>query len=275
MARFAGRFAPLFALALAVLATFSFVGPVGAADAMVRVVHASPDAPAVDVYVDGQRAISNLRYTEGTNYTVLPEGSRRVQVFAAGTGPNGRAVIDAPVTVQGGRAYTIVAANVLTRIEPLVITDDLTPPAAGKSHIRVIHAAPDAPAVDVAVQGGPVAFRNAAFKAATPYAPVDAGSYVFEVRPTGTTTAVLTTSPTPLAAGRLYTVFAMGQVGNSTLRSVAFVDNSAVSGMPATGGGALANGESGRLPLVGIGLLALGVVVAGGLVLRPRLARAR
>ncbi len=39
------------ALALAVVAS-----PVAAADdAMVRVLHASPDAPAVDVYVDGNK----------------------------------------------------------------------------------------------------------------------------------------------------------------------------------------------------------------------------
>lgn len=232
MSRSIRRLAPLFALVLALVAFLPLATPVGAADAMVRVVHASPDAPAVDVYVDGQRAISNLSYTQGTNYTMLPEGQHQVQVFAAGTGPGGTAVIAAPVTLQGGRAYTIVAANVLAKIEPLVIPDDLTPPAAGKAHIRVIHASPDAPAVDVAVQGGPVPFKNAAFKAATPYTPVDAGTYTFEVRPTGTTTAVLTTSPTALAAGRLYTVFAMGQVGNNTLKAIAFTDNAPVWGCP-------------------------------------------
>lgn len=275
MSRMVRRFAPLFALALAVMAFLPLATPVGAAEAMVRVVHASPDAPAVDVYVDGQRAISNLRFTEGTNYTMLPEGQHQVQVFAAGTGPGGTAVINAPVTLQGGRAYTIVAANVVARIEPLVIEDNLTPPVAGKAHLRVIHAAPDAPAVDVAVKGGPVPFTNASFKAATPFTPVDAGTYTFEVRPTGTTNAVLTTDPTALAAGRLYTVFAMGQVGNNTLRVIAFTDNAGVGGMPATGGGAMAASSQGQLPLVGLGLLALGAVVATGMALRPRLARTR
>lgn len=269
MSRLVRRLAPLFALALAAMAFLPLATPVGAADAMVRVVHASPDAPAVDVYVDGQRAISNLKYTEGTSYAMIPEGQRRIQVFPAGTGPSGTAVINAPVTVQGGRAYTIAAVNVVARIEPLVIEDNLTPPAAGKAHIRVVHASPDAPAVDVAVKGGPVPFTNASFKAATPFVPVDAGTYTFEIRPTGTTNAVLTTNPTPLAAGRLYTVFAMGQVGNNSLRVIAFTDNAGVGGMPNTGGGAMA-GDQGQLPMIGLGLLAVGAVVAAGLVLRPR-----
>src|SRR3712207_261971 len=35
--------------------------------ARVRVVHMSPDAPAVDVLVDGQRAISNLAFKSATD----------------------------------------------------------------------------------------------------------------------------------------------------------------------------------------------------------------
>jgi hypothetical protein len=245
-----------------------------AADAMIRVVHASPDAPAVDVYLNGQRAIANLEFTEGTTYAAVPAGAYRVQVFPAGTGPSGTAVIDANLNLAGGTAYTVAAVNVVAKIEALVLTDDLTAPAAGKAHIRVVHASPDAPAVDVAVKGGPVAFRNAAFKAATPYAPLDAGTYQFEVRPAGTTQAVLTTDPTPLAAGRIYTVFAMGLVGNSSLQAVAFVDNSA-PGMPSTGGGAMA--ETGRtaFDLALIGLLVVRVPLAGLLALRPRFAASR
>lgn len=261
----------LAALALGLVALAPSSG--AAADAMIRVVHASPDAPAVDVYLNGQRAISNLKFTEGTTYAAVPAGSYKVQVFAAGTGPSGKAVIDATVDLKGGTAYTVAAVNVVAKIEPLVITDDLTAPAAGKAHIRIIHASPDAPAVDVAVKGGPVPFKNAAFKAATPYTPVDAGSYQFEVRPAGTTQAVITTSPTTLVAGRIYSVFAMGLVGNNTLQAIAFVDNNA-PGMPATGGGALAGASGGNnaLDLAAIGLLAALIPALGFLVLRPRLA---
>jgi hypothetical protein len=240
-----------------------------AADAMIRVVHASPDAPAVDVYLNGQRAIADLNFTEGTTYTAVPAGSYKVQVFPAGTGPGGKAVIDATLDLKGGTAYTVAAVNVVAKIEPLVITDDLTAPAAGKAHIRVVHASPDAPAVDVAVKGGPVPFKNAAFKAATPYTPVDAGTYQFEVRPAGTTQAVLTTDPTTLVAGRLYTVFAMGQVANNTLKAVAFVDNTTPN-MPNTGGGALADAGRSANGLALVALLAVLVPALSALALRPR-----
>lgn len=259
-------------LMLGLLAAFPSAG--AAANAMIRVVHASPDAPAVDVYLNGQRAIANLKFTEGTTYASVPAGSYKVQVFPAGTGPSGTAVIDATLDLKGGTAYTVAAVNVVAKIEPIVVTDDLTMPAAGKAHVRVIHASPDAPAVDVAVKGGPVPFRNAPFKAATPYTPVDAGSYQFEIRPTGTTQAVLTTDPVNLAAGRIYTIFAMGLVGNNTLQTVAFVDN-ATPGMPSTGGGAMADSGRSISDLALIGLLAALVPVAAALILRPRFAMRR
>ena len=76
---------------------------------MVRVVHASPDASAVDVYLNGERAITNLKFGESTPYAMVPAGSYRVQVFATGTGPSGRAVIDAPgVALADGQAYTVL-----------------------------------------------------------------------------------------------------------------------------------------------------------------------
>jgi hypothetical protein len=269
MFRRIGSVAILAALMLGLFAAFPASG--SAADAMIRVVHASPDAPAVDVYLNGQRAIANLKFTEGTTYAAVPEGSYRVQVFPAGTGPSGTAVINATLDLKGSTAYTVVAANVVSKIEPIVLTDNLAAPAAGKAHIRVVHASPDAPAVDVAIKGGPVAFSNASFKAATAYAPVDAATYQFEIRPTGTTTAVLTTDPTMLAAGRIYTVFAMGQVGNNTLQAVAFVDNSA-PGMPSTGGGAMADAGNNATNLALIGLLAVLVPALGYLTLRPHFA---
>ena len=258
-------------LALGIMAVLPLAGSAASADAMIRVVHASPDAPAVDVYLNGQRAISNLKFTEGTTYASVPAASYKVQVFPAGAAPTGKAVIEATLDLKGGTAYTVAAVNVLAKIEPIVLTDDLTAPAAGKAHIRVIHASPDAPAVDVAVKGGPVPFKNAAFKAATPYAPVDAGTYTFEIRPTGTTTAVLTTDPTTLAAGKIYSVFAMGQVANNTLKVVAFVDNSA-PGMPSTGGGAMAGNQNSGLQLALVGGLVLLVTAVGLRVARPLLA---
>jgi hypothetical protein len=260
-------------LALVTLVAFFLLPSHGAAagGAMVRVVHASPDAPAVDVFVDGQQAISGLKFTEATTYVTLPAGSHQVQVFATGTGPGGMAVIDAKVALQDGQAYTIAAVNKLAAIEPLVLTDNLSAPAAGKAHIRVVHASPDAPAVDVGVQSGPTPVKNLAFRQSSPYTPVDAGTYTFQVFPAGTAQAVLTTNPVALDAGKIYDLFALGLLADKSLQVAAFSTapaGASMPGLPTTGAGGMAQtaGTPTSLMLPGGGVLLL--AVAGLVLLR-------
>jgi hypothetical protein len=231
--------------------------------ARLRVVHASPDAPSVDVWVNGSVAISDLAFNEATDYVTLAPGEYQIQVTATG-GAAADAVIDATVTLEAGTDYTVAAVGQLASIEPLVLIDDNSAPAAGKAHVRVVHTSPDAPAVDVAVAGGPILISNLAFKSAADYLPVDAGVYDLVVRPTGSDTSVLDISGFMADAGSVFTVFAVGLVGDGNLSVLALVDttaatttDAAVPAMPQTGaGGAAANASrtGGWLVMLGIGL---------------------
>lgn len=178
----------------------------------VMAVHASPDAPAVDLRVDGAVVGSGLAYPQNTAYLTVAAGTRDVKVNVAGSSTT---VIDADLPVAGGASYTVFAVDRVASISALVLTDDLAAPAAGKAHVRFVHLSPDAPAVDVAVQGGAVLFPNRAFKEFTAFTPFDAGTYDLEVRVAGTTTAVLTLDDVVLQAGKIYTVFARGLVAGS------------------------------------------------------------
>ncbi len=215
------RFVTLAAAAVAVLAAFTVVGcskdsksnpvaPVQTASAMV--VHASPNAPAVDLVVDGGLAGSGLAFPNNTAYLSLSSGSHAVKVNVAGTSTT---VINANVDLAAGAHYSVFACDSVSKIAPLVLTDDLTAPAAGKAHVRFIHLSPNAPAVDVAVQGGPVLFSNTAFKGYSAFTPVNAGTYDLEVRLAGTSTVVLPLPGITLQAGKIYTVFAKGFVGGA------------------------------------------------------------
>lgn len=198
-------------------------------NAQVMVVHASPNAPAVDLYVDNTKVNATaLNYPNNTGYLDVDDGSRNFKVVPAGAAV-GSAVIDANVTLDADKAYSVFAANTLSNIEAVVLEDDLTAPASGKAHVRFVHLSPDAPAVDVAVQNGPVLFSNIQFKGSTAFTPVDAGTYTLEVRPAGSTNAVLTTQ-VQLTNGAIYTIFARGFVtppsgNNNTLGAEVIVNN--------------------------------------------------
>jgi LPXTG-motif cell wall-anchored protein len=247
----------LFALAL-IPSAFAQSG-----NAMVRVVHASPDAPAVDVWINGSKvdALTNVPFFTASGYLPLPAGSYDIMVVPAGqTSP---AVIDAKgVTIEAGKAYTIAATGLLANIAPSIYADNLSAPAAGKAHVRVIHTSPDAPAVDVRVAGGPALFSNLAFPNASDYLPVDAGTYNLEVTPAGSTTVVLPINGVTLEAGRIYDVFAVGELANLRVEPVVTTPMAAApAALPRTGG---------ETSSVALFALVAGVMIAAGVMLRRR-----
>ncbi len=244
------------ALALLMLVSaFAFAFSASAANAQaatgrVRVAHMSPDAPNVDVYVDGAKALSNVPFKAVSDYIALPAGEHRFEVRVAGAAATDAAVIDAKATLEGGKDYTVAAINVVASIAPLVLVDDNSAPAAGKAKVRVVHASPDAPAVDVAVKGGPVLISNLAFGKASDTLSVDAATYDLEVRAAGTTTVALPLAGTNLEAGKIYTVFAAGKLAN--LGPVVTVVTAAAAA-PATTAAPGATTAAPSLPSTGLG----------------------
>src|SRR5688572_8134384 len=92
------RIAPLFRLFAAGVLTLSLAGVATAADtAQVRVLHASPDAPAVDVYLDDTIVgpLTNVPFGTISGYLEVPAGDHNVKVYA--TGSTTDPVIDADV----------------------------------------------------------------------------------------------------------------------------------------------------------------------------------
>lgn len=230
-----------------------------AGQAQLRAVHASPDAPAVDIWVNGNKAISNLAFKAVTGWIALPEGSYDVKVTAAGST---EAVIEATLPLDAGKYYSVAAAGKLADITAKVYQDDLSSLEAGKARLRVIHASPDAPAVDVAVKGGAVLVPNLAFPNASDYLTVDTMTANVEVRAAGTSTVALEVPGLTLAAGKVYTVYAVGLLaGTPALGVLPVVDTLGGSGgsmdMPATG-----VGEN----LFAVTALALGLVALAGIV---------
>lgn len=178
------------------------------ATANMMVVHASPDAPGVDLLLDNVKLnTSALEFPNNTGYINLTVGNRNVKVNVSGTATT---VIEASLNFVANKYYSVFAVDAVAAISPLVIEDDLSNPASGKAHIRFIHLSPDAPAVDVALDGGAVVFGNNSFKDYTAFTPLDAGSYDLEVRVAGTQTVALDLDPINLQAGKIYTVFARG-----------------------------------------------------------------
>lgn len=185
--------------------------------AAVRVVHASPDAPNVDVLVDANTALTNVPFIGASDYLEVSAGTRRLRVRATGTTTT---VIDASPELTASTSYTVLATGLLADIQPLLLTDDRTAPAAGQVKLRVVHAAPAAGNVDVYVTapGADIntatpTLTNVAFRGFSTYLSVPAGEYRVRVVGAGTKTPVAIDATLTFAAGQVRTIVARDNVG--------------------------------------------------------------
>jgi len=180
------------------------------------VVHASPDAPNVDVLINGKKVLTNVPYPQASGYLKVSAGNRKVEVRATGTSTD---AINASLDFVKNNFYTVIAADDLANIQGLLFTDDHTAPASGQVKVRFIHAAPGAPNVDIYVGApgsgatGTPAVTNLAFKAATAYLSVPAGDYEAYVTVAGTKNVAIDSGPVTLAAGQVRTAVAIGDPG--------------------------------------------------------------
>lgn len=179
--------------------------------AQVRVVHASPDAPNVDVYVDDQLAIQDLPYGEAAGLVDVPAGTRNIKVTPAGaTQP---VVIDADIDFAACMSSEVSATGLLASIQGQVYPIPRMPLANGEARARIIHNSPGAPNVDVKVAGTQIFLaQNLAFPNAADPVEVPAGIYDVEVLVAGTSTVVLTVPDVVLASREVYDIFAIGLV---------------------------------------------------------------
>jgi uncharacterized protein DUF4397 len=190
-------------------------GPEG--EARVRVVHASPDAPNVDVLLDDAKVLSDVPYLASSSYLETSAGDHNLKVNAAGTATT---AIDADVTLADGTDYTVIASGLVAEITPIVLVDDNSTPAAGNARVRAIHGAPSAPAVDIYVtapgadlEAAVPVLTGVAFGDVADYLEVPAGDYQVRVTPAGTKTVAIDSGALTLESGQVRTAIAVDATG--------------------------------------------------------------
>lgn len=117
----------------------------------VRVMHLSPDAPAVDIFVDGidDPVVTGLAFPDTTPYLALDVGTYTFRVSASGSSADDAVLVLEDVEITEDLKLTAAAINNLAEIEPLALVDNTGNLADTDLRITVIHAAPAVGPVDV------------------------------------------------------------------------------------------------------------------------------
>lgn len=210
-------------------------------DAGVRVVHASADAPAVDILVDDMASgITGLEFTEFApsgrfdDYAALPAGTVNVKVAA--TADNSVVAIDEDLDLVNAQGYTVLAVGLLggaPAIDELVLEDNARR-IATQASLQIVHAASQAPNVDVyllpseqtAIGNSTPVLTDVPFEAATGYLAVAPGTYNVRVTPAGNPGVVaIAADGIELSASGVYTVIARDGIenGESVITDFGFI----------------------------------------------------
>jgi len=192
-----------------------------AQNAEVRIVHASPDAPAVDIFVDDKALVEGAKFKDVSNSLPLSAGSHKVEVYEAKTKGTKDSIIEATLVVDGGKSYTVAAVNKAENLELQAFTNNKQG-MDGKASLRVAHLSPDAPAVNVGPKGAAPLFKDLSFKSISGYQVVNPGSYDLSVS-TADGKEILSLPGTNLQSGKNYTVLAVNTADK--LETIVLQDN--------------------------------------------------
>ncbi|HKI83180.1 MAG TPA: DUF4397 domain-containing protein, partial [Candidatus Krumholzibacteria bacterium] len=203
-------------------------------DPSIFLLHASPDAPPVDVLAGGTSAVlvGNLSFGDLSPAVQLPPAAYDLDVA-----PHGGGAVVASVTtpaLQAGERYLAIATGFVSDTPSFTVLPLREGFASSSSALlRVVHASPDAPAVDVGVWDGTnftalAPLSNLAFGEASDEAgvAVAAGPLSVGVAATGKTTPVAVFNLAPTAGLRTYAVACGSLTGNGAAFRLLMVDAS-------------------------------------------------
>lgn len=184
-----------------------------------RALHASPDAPLVNIWIDDTPALTDVDFNQGSGFVRVGQAANvtatgadvNVQVEAILPGGNG-VVLDADLPLEFDTETTVIASGTIEggTFGPILISNPIGEPiAAGSFRAQVVHAAPNAPDVDVYVTAFNGALENPvngaaplAFGESTGQLEVPAGDYQIRVAVPGTPpTVVYDSGEISLSAG--------------------------------------------------------------------------
>ena len=195
------------------------------AESRVRIAHMLPGGPSIDVLVNGVKAFGGTAYKGFTDFLPVPAGKIQIGLVAGGTASP--LLTEATFETRDALEYTVIVLGTPDAPKLMLYLDEIRPPAASNVRVRVIHASPDAPKVELfTVSPTSVAVSGViGFGQASRYVGFKAGTYSFEARIAGTKTVVLSLKDIQFELGKVYTIVVTGSVKDDSLTVVLLLDS--------------------------------------------------
>ena len=211
----------LVALCLAIAFMIGCGGGSSDSTQQLRIVMASPDAPPVDILIDGAQVATSLAYTNSTPYLPVKSGSRHIQALRVS---NSTSVFDQNVSVTTSANQTLLLVGPAAKIQSLLLTDGATnattTTTTGDGKVRVVNASETMGPADVYIVNSGTSLAGVTpvspgltFDKATDYTLASISNYQVYLTEPGTTNVLLNSGPLSLTQNQFQTVVALDAVG--------------------------------------------------------------
>ncbi|QIL39091.1 DUF4397 domain-containing protein [Pedobacter sp. HDW13] len=176
-----------------------------------RVVNASPSSATYNAYFNGTMVTSAaLPFGGSAAYGSYAPGAYTLKFTTASSAES---LLSKTVTLGVNTYYSTYLINKPAALDIYTIADDLSITATDKAYVRFINLSPDAPALDLAKTGATTTLAtNKAYKTASAFTTVDAGTYTLDTKETSSGTVKATSASTTFVAGYHYDVICGGLV---------------------------------------------------------------
>lgn len=120
-----------------------------------RFVHASPDLPAVDVYLNGELVARDLGYRSWEEWADFPSQMAELRLVPAGT-VSAAPVYEGRLTLSPNRAVDVVLLDSAERLRVVQVEEDLSPTPTNGARLVFVHAAIGPIQMAIQTFGGPI-----------------------------------------------------------------------------------------------------------------------
>ena len=177
-------------------------------NSFIRFLHAAPGASAVDIYTDGNLVLKNIAYNEISEYLVVGPEIMHIQVFSAGEAST--PLIDTELNIPPSETITVAIIGISPDISLLPIFLNVAVRDNDDALIRFTHLSPEAPDVNLSIEGGDTLFSDVGYTQVTEYEVIEPGSYTLQLRIANGDDTVLASGTIEVKPRNAYTVYAIG-----------------------------------------------------------------
>lgn len=173
----------------------------------IRFLNASPVETRVDIYANGRKVASDLRYQDFTEYMKVFPGWYRIAVYRTGTITNPLTVLR--MQVQPNGIYTVAVTGLAENLSAQVINDSRRVLNPNLAYIRFVQLSPTAPAMDVYWDDRMV-LSDLRYEEVSRYLTTAPGSHNLKLRDSRTGEILVEHPDVNLKGGKAYTVYVVG-----------------------------------------------------------------